>query len=677
VRLLPTRKRADSDARPKAALRITPGAFDEVSAGAATFPLIATPPGQGAAARAAYQRAQSSSLAYIWQTQPAVRKVIDYIARNAAQIGVTCYQRVGEDDRREDRDHPAARSLRRPNGRQGGKRFIHGLMADFLIYEQAFALKFRPRGSEELVLWRVPAWAVEVHSAGSYAPELYRVHLRGGEIRDVRPENVLHLAGYDPDDPGNGHSRLETLRLILTEEATNQAANLERLRSGGLGPGWISRPLEADSFSEIARQRFETEWKERSRARKEGEAIDPVLEEGMEFHEGSITPKDAEMLRSRLFTRSEVASLYGVPAILVEGEEGGEGKDREEARTQFYADCLPPLLGPIAEDLNLMILEEEYGADDHFFEFNLAEKLKGPIEDRLKALVSAAGGPIITRNEGRGIVNLPDKEGGDELITPKNVTEGGKPSTDVMPPQDPNGPDQEGGPEPEASLNGHRPDAAITLERRAAQDRRRTRYASEHRELLTDHFDRQARIWRSSKKFDLERFNRELADDLEEKAKATVEREGGIAAERLATPGGFDLERCEAYLRRGAEEKAQAINQTTANRIEELDDAGAQAAEPDEEPDPFADSENRAEEGGLAIATGLAAFSHAEAGRQSPTAAQRVKTWVVMSANSRHPDLSGETVPIDALFSNGGDHPGDPALGTEQTARCQCLLEVS
>ena len=403
----------------------------------------------------------------------------------------------------------------------------------------------------------------------------------------------------------------------------------------------------------------------------------------MEYVESSITPRDAQMLSGRLFTRSEVASLYGVPAILVEAEEKGEGKDREEARSQFYSDCLPPLLGPIAEDLNRQILEEEYGLDAYFYEFPLDVKLKGAVEERYKSLVSAAGGPILTRNEARARENLPDVEGGDDLITPLNVV-AGKPSTDVMPPQDAIGPDQEGGPEPE-SLNGHGDralaiEAAVMLERRQAQADRRDRYAAEHRDLLSQHFARQERSFKSSKKFDLERWNSELAADLEAKAIATVEREGGIAAERLAMAGGFDIELCRNYLRAGAAERAQAINQTTANRIEETSAVAAglrpKAEEEEEErPGAFSDRDDRAAQGGLAIATAHSAFAHQEAGKQSPT--PRVKTWIVMSGNSRHPQMNGATAPVGQAFSNGAQYPGDPNLGVEETARCQCLIEVS
>lgn len=54
------------------------------------------------------------------------------------------------------------------------------------------------------------------------------------------------------------------------------------------------------------------------------------------------------------------------------------------------------------------------------------------------------------------------------------------------------------------------------------------------------------------------------------------------------------------------------------------------------------------------------------------------KTWIVNAgANSRHPQLNGETVPVYTQFSNGLQYPGDPAGSVEDTAGCQCHMVVT
>src|SRR5690625_5821080 len=66
--------------------------------------------------------------------------------------------------------------------------------------------------------------------------------------------------------------------------------------------------------------------------------------------------------------------------------------------------------------------------DLYYAEFNIGQKLNGSFEEQAAVMQTLVGAPIMTRNEGRGRFNLPAVEGGDELIVPLNVIEGGQAS---------------------------------------------------------------------------------------------------------------------------------------------------------------------------------------------------------------------------------------------------------
>jgi hypothetical protein len=86
---------------------------------------------------------------------------------------------------------------------------------------------------------------------------------------------------------------------------------------------------------------------------------------------------------------------------------------------------------------------------------------------------------------------------------------------------------------------------------------------------------------------------------------------------------------------------------------------------------------SRAEMLGLSLATTLVAFGRVEAGRHTADQGRNiVKTWRVTSSNSRHPELDGQTVPINEQFSNGAQWPGDPILGGDGAAGCECVLDI-
>ena len=51
----------------------------------------------------------------MYRRQPAVRAVVDFLARNVAQLNAKVYERVSNTDRLEVYDHPLAALLRNPN----------------------------------------------------------------------------------------------------------------------------------------------------------------------------------------------------------------------------------------------------------------------------------------------------------------------------------------------------------------------------------------------------------------------------------------------------------------------------------------------------------------------------------------------------------------------------------
>ncbi len=604
---------------------------------------------------AAWLQYQSTTYAHMYETQPAVRKVIDYIARNTAQLGLKLYERESDTARRRDTDHAAILTMDHPNDLGPADQFIFNFVADFLVHENAYALMFRSKtpGSPR-VLIQLPPPAVGVNSGARFTIDSYRIWRSDGSYFDVPPEDIMHWRGYNPSDPRIGVSRLETLRQLLAEDAASQAANIELLKAGLAKPGYIKRSTEAPEWSEEARQRFQESWANQaaSSPRKT-----PVLEEGMEFADFGVSPKDAEMLAGRQFTSDEVASLYGLEHCPPEDE---------EERKQFIADVLAPITAQLASQLDFSILLNEYGEKDYYFEFDLNEKLRGDLENRFPAMTAAAGRPWRTVNETRALENMPPIDGGDELTIPLNVSLSGDerapalPAPNVMPIQDPNEPPQDGSHRESALTNGHR--KTLLIPRRAAMDQRRNRSSEKFTALLVRTYARQESALRSKAVLPARwvKWNAELADDLEAQLLRDVEHEGDIGAERFGYAA-FKIGQVRNYLRAQAEGVAADLNRVTRENL-----AGAEVAEVFDRA-----KHERAPVAGMQLGTSAIARGNLEAARQSSDAARRTKTWIVTSGNSAHPEMDGETVALGASFSNGSDGP--PA----DHPACQCILEIN
>lgn len=602
---------------------------------------------------AAFQRGQQASYGWMYSNRPAVRTVVDYVARNVAQLGLKLYERVDDTERERREGHPAAQTLDNPDGRTPHDQFIFRMVADWLVYDNAYVLKFRPDVGDKLTLVRLPPAQVTVQG-GRFTAELYRVYRHDGTHFDVQPEDLIHWHGYNPDDPLLGISKLETLRETLTEDQVSQTTTVELMRSGLRG-GHIERPLDAPEWSEEARQRFQEGWRNQKKAALKG---DPVLEEGMKYVQDSITPKDAELLAGRKFTVEEVARVYGVPP----GVFGLEpSTDLEEQRKQVYTDVLPPITEALACQLDVDILQREYDEYDYYFEFDLNEKLRGDPVARFQAITAATGAPWLLRNEARALENRPPIEGGDEIITPLNVIAGDnpKPAPNVMGPQDPNQPPQDGShrEEPKSLTSGTKAlEVSVRAPRRTADLERQHRYVDEAQGLFERYYARMARSLRGkSVKFDRGRWDKELSDDLFKLMTSIVEREGGIYVARLAGAD-FDTRKVVNYLKATSEGAAEAINDVTAKDLEKWDVEDAISRARGE----------RSAVAGASIGARAAIFARYEAAKQAPTPELRMKTWI--ADTQRHQEFNGETVPLGESFSAGFEPGSAP--------NCRCSLSI-
>lgn len=360
----------------------------------------------------------SVSYEEIYKTQPHVRTVIGFLARNIAQLGIHVFKRAGDTDRQRLANHPLANLLARPNTRTTRYRLVDALVNDLGIFDNAFWLKAQvdrqPHG-----LVRLPPKMVTPLGESFLWAEGYRV--KGGRgYRDFPAEQIVHFRGYNPTDSRWGLSPMETLRQVLAEEYEAGRWREQLWRNGARFPGHIRRPAEA-KWTEEQRQRFTNSWRGLYTGDGPGAGGTPVLEDGMTFEPSGITPQQAQYLETRKLTREEVAAAFHIPLPMVGILDHATFSNIEEQHKQLYQDTLGPWLEMISEEIELQLLPDIDASPGIYVEFNMAEKLKGDFATESASLQGAVGGPFMTANEGRARMNLPQVDGGDELMRPLNM----------------------------------------------------------------------------------------------------------------------------------------------------------------------------------------------------------------------------------------------------------------
>ncbi len=595
--------------------------------------------------------------AAIFRTQPAVRRVVGFLARNIAQLGLQVFRRVSDNDRERLAAHPLAQLIARPNDWTTRYRMIDTLICDLGIYDNGFWVKVPAATPAGLALVRIPPPRVTPLGSDWLRADGYRITGNRG-VLDLDASQVMHFRGYNPDDARTGLSPLETLRRVLAEEQAMGAYREGLWRKGARFEMVLTRPVDAPKMSVDAKDRFWARWNAQYSG-LQGSGSTALLEEGMDVKPMSFSAKDAQYLEARKLNTEEVAAAYHVPLPMVGILDHATFSNITEQHKQLYQDTLGPRLVDIEEEVELQLVADVPDSAGVYVEFNLSAKLRGSFEEQATQLQTSVGGPYLTRNEARARVNLPALPGGDELIVPLNVIIGGQASpTDSAPPKGRTG-----------LFDGARLAIGDRGHKALAKAAATAPHVDAHRVAFAAHFADQQAAADGGDDLTGEEWDLALSDRLEPLAVALAADVGGKSAEDHG--GSWDAARAATYLALGALYAAKNVNLTTAGQY-------ATAADTGDTTGFWADTiETRSAVDAEARVDSVSQFAVHEGAKQAGAA---TKTWVTTSTRARpsHAALSGQTVGIDDTFGNGLRWPRDSESGDPaETAGCDCDLEFN
>ena len=609
----------------------------------------------------------------LYQTQDNLKACIDFLSNSIAQLPLKVYKRNGETDRERDRDSVASKLLWRPNEDQTGYEFIRALASEYFVFGTVYVWVIPDADSESGWQIRIipSEWIVNTRSINAYAQASIRVSTSQGNVVDIPRTEFVQFKTYSPGNPGGYISPVSGLRQTLQEQIEAGNFRKQLWHSAGRLNAQIVRPANVQPWDDEARKKFVTAFRESWGAGGSKAGSIPVLEDGMEIKPFSTSFKEAQWTESVKLSRESVAAAYGVnPSLIWHSDTQTYASSKDNARA-LYAECLGPVLQMLQQRINSFLLPMVGADPDIYVEFDLTEKLKGSFEERASIIQASVGGPWMTRNEARADNNLPPIDGGDELIVPLNVVAGGQAS-----PQDTHMNQNSDEVEIKKIVPSHRKDTAQTIMIKGKADEEED---AEMAEILKRFFQRQGKsvlpkIGAGGEWWDEERWNTELADDLEPLIVAIADKHGKDAADVMDVE--YVIEITRKYLRKLAEGRARMINTKTREKLEE--------AVEDEEQDPadvFKTREDRDSiSWGSSITSAVASWAVIEAAHQAERHGftRRVeKQWDTgPNARDSHAAMNGQRVPIDDNFSNGAYWPGDDNLPLGEVCGCNCSTSV-
>jgi HK97 family phage portal protein len=609
----------------------------------------------------------------MWKQQPHLRTVVDFVARNCAQLGLHVFERVNETDRRRSRDNGFAQAIGDPGDGLTTYDLLFALFGDKLLYDRAYWFPYVDKDGIRRMRRLPPAW-VSAKKRNAFNVEVFQVSMPGGTV-DLPRERVIVFGGYSPTDPAGASPTVEALKETLAEQMEATKYRAQTWKRGGRVSAVIKRPQGA-KWTDKQAERFREDWYANYTGDGPRAGGTPILEDGMELERIDFSAEQQQWAEGVKLSFASVASAFHVNPTMVGILEDANYSNVREFRRMLYGDTLGPYLAQAEAVINTFALRL-CGTDPAVFyaEFNIAEKLQGSFEEQAAVLSTSVGGPWMLRSEARARLNLPAVEGMDQPIIPLNVLIGGQASPTDSGSQNtvPDSPPQERGYRlPVKALPRVKTRADATVEEKVAQHMRAffKRQEAVVRSKLGSKADEE---W-----WDEERWDGELTHDLLALSRLVTQQ---VAASTLKAigfePDVYDEEVTLAWLAEVARRSATSLNATTRDKI-----AAALADEdsPQEKLDNvFAAQESRAAQVATTTVTMLSGFAAVESTKQAVGEEKATKTWVAGSnPRASHAAMDGETVLLSEDFSNGAAWPGDGrALGAEDLADCNCELQIN
>ncbi len=245
----------------------------------------------------------------------------------------------------------------------------------------------------------------------------YRVSDHRGGVRVYLQDEILHLRYRLARDGVMGLSPLqlarETFNLALTQQDTagKQAGKSFRPEGALVFPNAIS-PSVKESAIEALRKKIS--------AQTETSGV-LVLDGGAEWRSFSFSSKDAEFLESRKLTNLDICRVFSVPPTVAGITDNATYSNSDQESRALVVRCLAPMAKRVEQAMNAALLPA-LSKQSLFIEHDLAGLLRGDMKARYEAYRVGREWGWLAPNEIRGWENLPEIEGGDEYLSPLNMT---------------------------------------------------------------------------------------------------------------------------------------------------------------------------------------------------------------------------------------------------------------
>jgi HK97 family phage portal protein len=205
-----------------------------------------------------------------------------------------------------------------------------------------------------------------------------------------------------------------------------------RFFANGAKPGGVLQ--HPGKLSDEAYDRLKGSWEARHQGLDNVNRV-AILEEGMQWKDVGMPLDDAQFLETRKFQIGEIARVFRVPPHMIQDLDRATFSNIEHQGIDFVTYSLTPWLVRIEQSISRDLVGP-IERNAIFAEFMIDGFLRGDIASRYSAYSIGRQWGWLSRNDIRRMENMNPIEGGDDYLTPMNMTVlGEEPPAPQPPPQ--------------------------------------------------------------------------------------------------------------------------------------------------------------------------------------------------------------------------------------------------
>ncbi len=145
-----------------------------------------------------------------------------------------------------------------------------------------------------------------------------------------------------------------------------------------------------------------------------------VLDMEQEFVSIAIPPETAQYLGTRKFQKNEIATIFGVPAHMVNEMERSTFNNIEHTGIEFVKFSLLPWMRKFESEVNNKLLTEAE-KENHFAKWNANGLMRGDSKARSEFYAKMFAISALNPNQIRALEDMNPYEGGDKYFVPMNM----------------------------------------------------------------------------------------------------------------------------------------------------------------------------------------------------------------------------------------------------------------